>query len=281
MSHWTRRATVFLSVGLSGCLGGTISLSPGPVGSTLRSAPHGPSGLSAVRTERLEYTVAYGGVPAGFLWLEARREGEAATLVGQGGTNAVFDLVYPVRADVRSVLDSRGEPVEFELQYRENGDARLRRLRFDDPVTLSWRDAGGAGSDGLVVDADSAVDPLTFLWLLRERAPTRTEDFEVVAGPRPDLYRVTPLGRAELTVAAGHYPEALAYRVAVRAPDEDDPRASFEVYLDAAPGNVPLLLRRSIGPAYLSVELQARSIPSPGRSVTSPGPATPADGPAE
>lgn len=212
--------------------------------------------------EVLRYGVRVGALPAAEIGTRVRDDQGVLHLEIDGRTHAWFDWIYSVELWGRTRLDGSGLPAEFEVRSREQGFLRERRVRLEGRPLLWWREGSHAAQVPVAVDATEGIDPLTFLWRLRQLAAGDCGELEVIAGKSADCYRVESLGRRHLATDGGEI-ACRGYRVQIRPIESRAPerclgpvRAVFEVWLRAEGSSVPVLFCYERGLFSVRITLQ-------------------------
>lgn len=213
--------------------------------------------------EQLDYSVRLAGLPVGSARLATRCAADGMRLELAGATNAVVDWFCAVRGGAAARLRPDGRARSFELWVEEDGERSERRLSFDEVPTLQYWPAGHSSWMSELTLYRQPRDPLALLHELRSLAPDDApRDYEVAMTLQSFCYRVRSLGRADVGVAAGSFPQALLWRIEVRPYTEHAGRLEagpligfYEVALSADERRLPLRVTREFGFGQVALEL--------------------------
>jgi hypothetical protein len=225
--------------------------------------------------EELTFAIDLAGLPVGTATLVTSLDHGALRLDAEGGTNAVVDFFYAVRGVARARLDPTGRSRSFYLRMEEDGKQSERMLAFGDFPRLTympWNDDSWVAS---LTQYREPRDPLSLLMEVRKLEPTaEPRDFEVAMTLRSFCYRARYLGRANASVDAGTFPDAMQWRVEVRPyrelgeTTEVGPIVGFyDVVVSADSRRLPLRLAREFGFGQVALELESAGVSRPESGV--------------
>jgi hypothetical protein len=217
--------------------------------------------------EELRYGIALAGLPVGDATLTTAARGDGVEIEVAGETNSVVDLFCDIRGVARSRLDGTGRSQDFYLWMDEDGKSSERALAFRDTPCLYYKPFDDEAWVAALTQYRAPRDPLSLLNELRRLEPdTEPRDFEVAMTLRSFCYRARYRGRADVSVGAGDFRDALLWRIEVRpyrqletdaTPIDVGPVVGFyDVALSADAARLPLRVERAFGFGQVVLELE-------------------------
>ena len=166
-----------------------------------------------VHPHRLEYRVAWNGIPAADATVAitpGERAGQASLDVEtQARTNAFVDLFWSFRGTARTTMLADGlTPVEFRYQRTMAGTPYLTWVDFDQHDNRARSVyLRGTKKKQFEVDAANVLDPITAVFRARlsGAGPGDVRRYQVFTGEASYQVQLTIVGPDEIDVPAGHF----------------------------------------------------------------------------
>ena len=233
-----------------------------------------PTPAAPLADEHLDYSIALAGLPVGSANFTTRVDGAEVEMVAEGGTNAVVDVLYPVRGVARARLDGDGASRSFFLSVDENGKSSERALTYHAVPCLYYRPWNDDPWVAVLAQFRAPIDPLALLLKLRRLDPdSEPHDFEVAMTMRSFCYRARCVERRTVAVPAGDFADAWIWRVEVRPYEQLSAKQEvpeqvgailgfYEVAISADARRLPLELTREFGFGEVTLKLRAVATPA-------------------
>jgi hypothetical protein len=189
-----------------------ISLALGALAALLQTAP-APAADAAAPPRRLEYRIAWNGIPAGAATVAIR----AGDLFGKlsyeveasAHTNAFVDLFWSFRGVAKATLFAQGlEPLHFVYERTARDVRQVTWIHFDlDPPRAHGVMVKGAQRKERAMEGAHFIDPITAV-MRAELSRAKTGDvlrYEVFTGESHYRVQLTIAGLEPIEVPAGTF----------------------------------------------------------------------------
>lgn len=235
-----------------------------------------PAAASTTPIRRLEYRVAWNGIPAGSAVVSiapAEDAGRAAIVVdASAGTNAFVSLFWSFRGTLQATMLADGPaPRRFDYRRDINGRPHATTIDFADGHARGVYEHGGVRQEADMTA--QLVDPVTavFRAIGSDAGPGDALWYDVWTGEIRYLVKLDVRKRETIEVPAGRFPALQVvphvWRIEGRAaPDTRIRRATIWVTDDAR--HVPLRIRSKVYFGSVSLDL----LDYAPREVAAPGP---------